>query len=403
MKYMSLKAPKKSLFAFLFLLSFIPVTAQDNRGQLPSILANTYISVSTGYIGYHFTNRQMEQGFQAASVHIPHPAMRITFGIHRFNKFLSAQISYMRPVNWVLYKNVNGDLYNHSVWMNILALSLKPVVPLSGKLSAYGEAGLVNVTRNGFRVGNSIAVKSAEYISLLLGAGIQYRLGGNWDLVLSSGWSPANRSVQQPSTLVFSAGAIYNTHPLSARQVERNSKSPFIFPHHLLQVGYTSSSVGFGINKFFADGAIPVFWSGDVKIGRGVLLNYQQNVYHNRKVFSLDWGASMGYWESRKNNESFFTMSVYPLFRFTAIRSNPADIYFVYSLAGPSFISKVVIDGDNTGKNFTFQDFMGIGFYAGKARNVNAEVKIGHYSDGNLFPENNGIDFPLAFNVGYAF
>jgi len=35
--------------------------------------------------------------------------------------------------------------------------------------------------------------------------------------------------------------------------------------------------------------------------------------------------------------------------------------YFNYSLAGPTFISKTTIDTNETGKQFTFQDFMGVG------------------------------------------
>ena len=40
-------------------------------------------------------------------------------------------------------------------------------------------------------------------------------------------------------------------------------------------------------------------------------------------------------------------------------------MYFAYSLAGPTYISKIVLDDLNTGRHFTFQDFMGIGWFAG--------------------------------------
>ncbi len=68
----------------------------------------------------------------------------------------------------------------------------------------------------------------------------------------------------------------------------------------------------------------------------------------------------------------------------------PVDFYFNYSAAGPAYISKVVLDDKNTGKHFTFQDFMGIGIFAGKKRNINAEIKIQHYSNGNIFTANPG-------------
>ncbi|HWJ25865.1 MAG TPA: acyloxyacyl hydrolase, partial [Flavisolibacter sp.] len=78
-------------------------------------------------------------------------------------------------------------------------------------------------------------------------------------------------------------------------------------------------------------------------------------------------------------------------------------LYFNYSVAGPSYISKVVIDSSETGKHFTFQDFMGMGIFAGKNRHLNAEIKIQHYSNGNIFPRNAGVKVPLTFNLGYAF
>ena len=72
-------------------------------------------------------------------------------------------------------------------------------------------------------------------------------------------------------------------------------------------------------------------------------------------------------------------------------------------MAGPSYISKIVLDGVDTGKHFTFQDAMGLGIFFGERRNLNAELKIGHYSNGNIFPLNGAVKIPLSLNVGYAF
>jgi len=79
------------------------------------------------------------------------------------------------------------------------------------------------------------------------------------------------------------------------------------------------------------------------------------------------------------------------------------DAYFYYSVAGPSYISKAIIDGVETGEHFTFQDTMGAGIFFGEKRNMNAELKIGHYSNGNIFPLNGAVKIPLSLNLGYAF
>jgi len=52
--------------------------------------------------------------------------------------------------------------------------------------------------------------------------------------------------------------------------------------------------------------------------------------------------------------------SIYPVLRFTPLCSKSQDIYFNYSLAGPTFISKTTIDTNEIGTPFTFQDFMGV-------------------------------------------
>ncbi|HYM95195.1 MAG TPA: acyloxyacyl hydrolase [Chitinophagaceae bacterium] len=391
------------LFIFLTLLQSARISAQDKRAQIPGILANTYINISVGYIGYNFTNTQMETGFQASAIQIPHPSVRLAMDLHRFNKNLITQLTYMRPVNWIQYKNVNGDRKSHSVWMNMLGLSMKYMIPFSKNFSAYAEGGIANITRNGFRIGNTDAIKTAEFVSVSLGTGLQYHLNSVWDFTFNSVWAPSNGKHKQPQMFFIGGGVIYNTHQLSPEKLERDSKSGYIFPKNIFQVGYANSVTGYSVNKFVAEGAVPVFWSGDVHVRQGLMFHFQHNVFHTRKIFSMDWGTSLSLWQSKKNKDFFFTVSAYPLFRFTPIRTKPFDLYFVYSLAGPSFISRIVIDGNEAGKHFTFQDFMGIGIFTGKKRNINAEIKIGHYSNGNLFPVNSGIDFPLGLSIGRTF
>ena len=91
------------------------------------------------------------------------------------------------------------------------------------------------------------------------------------------------------------------------------------------------------------------------------------------------------------------------MFRFTLLRTKPFDFYLNYSLAGPTFISGLKSDDRNTGPHFTFQDNIGVGLFMGKERKLNTEVKIGHYSNGNLFTENDGVKIPLTINLGYTF
>ena len=215
--------------------------------------------------------------------------------------------------------------------------------------------------------------------------------------------SPENTDKKQPSTTFVAAGFSYKLLPVSAEKLEKGIKSGYIHPKQWLQFGLTSNALGYGANNFVSEGNIPVFWGGEAEVAYGFTLGYQRNVYHGAKVFSLDVGANMAYWKSNQNNESFFTLSLYPVLRWTWLHTKPADLYFFYSVAGPTFISKTVVDGKELGRQFTFQDLMGTGAFIGNKKRVNLELRIGHYSNGNLFPGNEGVKIPLTLSTGITF
>ncbi|MBC7874026.1 MAG: acyloxyacyl hydrolase [Ferruginibacter sp.] len=391
------------LIAVIFFSTRFIAAAQpgEKRIQYPGGLKNAYFGINMGYINYPFTAAQLEPGFSVESITIPHIAPRLVLYGYQFNKYLAAQITYMRPVDWVLYKNINGDQANHSVWMNAGGLTLVTHLPLHKKVSVFAEGGLGIITRKGFEIDYIPVIKSATYASFLFGGGVQYHLNRKWDLQLSTTWSPANTGEKQPRTSFYSAGFNYHMKELSKEKVESNIKSGYYFAKHLIQAGYTSNTLGYGVNDLFSK-KLPLFWGGAAHLKQGFSINYQRNMFHARKVFSLDWGAGMGYWKSRKKEDAFFTLSVYPVLRFTAFRSKKTDLFFEYTVAGPTFISKTIIDNERTGRNFTFYDAMGVGIFTGKKKNLNAGLRIAHFSNGNIFPHNDGVKVPLTVSFGYV-
>jgi opacity protein-like surface antigen len=377
--------------------------SQDTRTQYPRILSNSYLGLNVGYIDYRFRDTRVEPGFAVQDIRVPHLAVGALLLGHEFNNYVSAQVSYMRPVQWVEYENVNGDLAGHSVWMNIAGLTAKARIPVTGSVSAYAEGGLGIITRKGFEISGVPAVKDANYATVLVGGGLQYRVAEKWDLLVGIDWSPAHSQDRQPSTSFYSAGFRYTMRPLSAEQVERNSNTGLIFPKQVLQAGYTTNALGYGVNDFVSKGAVPVFWAADVQVVRGFSLNYVRNVFHTRRMFSLDWGGGASILRGQREGQYFATASLYPVFRFTAVRTQPMDFYFDYSLAGPTFISRTTIDTTDTGRRFTFQDFMGLGIFLGRKRSTNVELRISHYSNGNIFPRNPGVTVPITVIVGHSF
>jgi hypothetical protein len=148
---------------------------------------------------------------------------------------------------------------------------------------------------------------------------------------------------------------------------------------------------------------VPIFWKGDVQVDRGVAVHYDRMVFHTRSVFAIAAGTSVSIWRTRADAADFYTLSVYPRFVFVPMRTRMVDAYFCYSLAGPTFISARTLDGRDLGSQFTFQDFLGGGVVLGAAKRATIGVKINHYSNGNIFPENAGVMVPVTFTVGWAF
>ncbi|HEY3162173.1 MAG TPA: acyloxyacyl hydrolase [Vicinamibacterales bacterium] len=374
----------------------------DTRTQYPRVLQNSYITINAGAIDQPFSQALLQPGFHATSIDVPRIDVRAVLFGHELNRFVSAQASYMRPLNYVAYTGVRaGDVDAHHVRVNFGAVTLKARAPLRGRLSVYGEGGLGFTSRTGFSLGDVPVVADAHYASVLAGGGIEYRLTAAWDLTGGVTLSPGRGAVSQPRTLFSSGGFRYTMRPLPADRVAANRDAGFIFPRQIVQVEY-SSGTGYAVNDFVSR-KVPIFWGGHARVDFGIAPHYERNVFHTRKVFAIDAGASAGFYRTRQNGDRFYTLSVYPLFRFTFLRARLADMYFAYSLAGPTYISKIVLDGLDTGRHFTFQDFMGIGWFAGASRKLNAGVKINHYSNGNIFTQNAGVKIPLTFSVGYAF
>lgn len=394
---------RKTGFIILFLLLLMDVSAQSFRGQYSPAMKNTFFGVNIGSINYPFSTRQLQPGNTVGSVKVPHTAVRLVLVGHEFNKNIAAQITYMRPVKWVEYRDVNNTNQTLTVWMNVAGLTVSGKLPLSKKIALNTEAGLGLIMRRGFNMYDRPVVKSASYATGLFGASLQYKLNHKWDLQVGTTYSPANDKELQPATVFHSAGFHYTLRELTAERVDVVKKAGYHFPKQILSVAYATNGLGYGTNNFVSKGVIPIFWGGEVRARHGLLLNYQHNLFHSRKVFSLDWGLQAGFWKTDGTGTNFFTLSAYPMMRFHTIRSKKTDFYLEYSVAGPSFISKTKMDGLDTGEKFTFLDQMGMGVFTGKNKNLNLGLRIAHFSNGNLFPNNDGVMVPLTFSLGYSF
>jgi len=203
--------------------------------------------------------------------------------------------------------------------------------------------------------------------------------------------------------ILFTLTVFIISHNLSAQPKDtENTKSQIQW----MQIGYTSNVLGYGINKALNK----VFWAGRVHIKQGLSLNYQRNIFYYKKFFAMDWGVNASVWQTSGKNPdasfpetNFFTFSVFPVFRINFIHTQYWETYLFYTVGGPSFISKTTLDGYDVGKHFIFMDNMGLATFFGNKKQYNIEMRIGHYSNADLFPPNYGIKVPLTMHLGYRF
>jgi hypothetical protein len=374
----------------------------DAQAQYPAFMKNSYFDFNVGSIGYLFNGSELQPGFEAESIDRPRIAVRVDFFGHHFTKHIGAQVTYIRPGAFVAYHNINGNQTTSQTSLAYAGLTFVGTATLGQKWSGYLEGGYGVTSRSGIVLNDATALVPAHYGSAMIGGGFAFHMKPNMDLMLGATYLPGRKSFGEPSTRLYTAGLRYEMRPLTDEQVAETIAAANYFPVNTIRFGVTTNGLGYGTNDFFSR-TVPIFWGGNVQTRYGFTLDYQRNVFHTKERFAFDLGVSAGTWTTNLNGQQFRTFSAYPLFRFFLARPEVADIYFSYSLAGPTYIDQTLLDGRETGAAFTFQDFMGVGAYIGHSRRLNAEIGIKHYSNGNLATTNASIMIPLTFTVGVTF
>lgn len=401
------------LITFLFLFSFniLGQEEEKQKTKFTNFLSKSYYSLNFGGIFYPFSNDNLIDGFATETFSRNWFSGRLLLG-HKLREDLSVQFGTIRPASWFKYDNVNNVGYDRSVWINAWSLSLKKDFSLSNKTSFYAEAGIANLTRFGFSINNQVIYEDAHYASLIYGFGLQYRLTDKWRLSANGTFLPKSSKHNQPSISQATFGFEYHLKQLDDKTADEYSSNEYFFPKNIFQISYGTGEIGFGFNQFFGMSlpvgnfesfGVPIFWVGEVKAQHALSLTYQRLIYRSEKIFSLDWGVSATYFQSREGKTDVFAFSIFPVLRFYLWRKPKFDFYANYSIIGPAYITKSDIDDTKSGPNITYQDTMGFGVFLGKERKYNLELRIMHYSNGNIFTRNAGVAIPLQFTFGKTF
>ncbi len=129
---------------------------------------------------------------------------------------------------------------------------------------------------------------------------------------------------------------------------------------------------------------------------------------------SFHLGVSSTYLETHTSNyrnlhavSIFPQLSLYPAPGSWARSLLPPTVepFFYVRALGPSYISANRLGSRRQDKHFAFQALIGVGAVVQLSNDRDATVSVAwkHFSNANLFNDNDGIDVPFALNVGIRF
>ena len=161
-------------------------------------------------------------------------------------------------------------------------------------------------------------------------------------------------------------------------------------------------------------------WGSDYANGESSQINTTAGIdysfyRHDRSPrSSIHIGASYTY--MRANTEEYneiHAISIYPQLTMypstqswirSAMPRNTVPFFYVRALA-PSYIGANRLGAQQQSRNFAFQAQIGVGalVYRRQNRQVVIAISWKHFSNANLFSDNDGIDLPIVLNFGMRF
>lgn len=145
----------------------------------------------------------------------------------------------------------------------------------------------------------------------------------------------------------------------------------------------------------------PLMWTARLKVDRAIIAAYEKRIYKPWNYLEFYSGLSVGYLEKNQaHQDSISVISNYIMMRVYLMKTSFCGLFLLYSPAGPSFLSKKNFVKTGFSNRFVFQDQFGLGAEVKGRAHYEIFAKLYHFSNGDIFPINGGIDIPLM--VGLA-
>ena len=78
----------------------------DKRTQYPPLMRNGFFGISFGAMGVGFDDTHLQPGFTAGEIRVPPAAFSVTLLGHQFNPYVSAEMTYTRPMKWATFDHI---------------------------------------------------------------------------------------------------------------------------------------------------------------------------------------------------------------------------------------------------------------------------------------------------------
>jgi len=165
--------------------------------------------------------------------------------------------------------------------------------------------------------------------------------------------------------------------------------------------------------------ASPLLFADEITVNFGG--GKQQSTSQYNKTFGLDYSFYRKIRSYRQHfllgmsvtrmttdaatNKTVTAISFYPQINLYPRRQSWGQPFFFVRALGPSYISSNQLGARKQEHNFAFQAQVGFGAYLNykEKRDAIVSVSFKHFSNADLFSNNDGFDFPIVLSAGVRF
>ena len=326
---------------------------EDTRAQYPAFLSNSYFTLNVGSIRYLFDDRQLEPGFSGRVGRRAAPGRPASISSATTSRSTcrcrsptcARRDSWLSTTSTATSANTSGLDGVRRPHAGLGDAAERPVCRRTAR------AGWGVTSRSGFEIDGRPRCRMRTLPSGLLGAGLAYHATPNIDVDLRCDLF-ARAKVASPAVdaALHDRASLSTCDRCPASQVEDNRRAGFIFPGERRPAGVHDEPALATASTPSSREKFPMFWGGNVRDPSAASRSTTSATCSTPEGVRLRSRRSASYLEEQREPGSLpHAVRLSAASGSSCCAAEPADLYLAYSLAGPTFISRTVLDGRETG------------------------------------------------------